>query len=77
MATPSEIGAAKLNEGSVQRTIDANYEVAGPRSPLWQAENGRLAADQTAQAGKPPPTDHGACAAGSDRTAPERAASRR
>jgi hypothetical protein len=72
-ATPSEIGAAKLGEGSIQRTIDAQYDVAGPRSPLWQAENGRLAEDQTAQAGKPAPTDHGACA-GANPAAPELAA---
>lgn len=70
-ATPTEIGAAKLNEGSIQRAIDANYQVAGPRSPLWQAENGRLAADQTPQAGKPPPTDHGVCAGGANPAAPE------
>jgi hypothetical protein len=74
VATPSEIGAAKLKESSIQRTIDANYEVAGPRSPLWQAENGRLAADQTAQAGKPPPVDTGVCAGGADPAAPELAA---
>jgi len=73
VASPSEIGAAKLNEGSIQRTIDADYDVAGPRSPLWQAENGRLAADQTAQAGKPPPTNHGVCAAGNP-AGPEQAA---
>jgi hypothetical protein len=72
-ATPSEIEAAKLNEGSIQRAINADYLVAGPRSPLWQAENGRLAADQTAAAGKPPPTNHGVCAAG-DPSAPEQAA---
>jgi hypothetical protein len=74
VATPTEIGAAKLNEGSIQRAIDANYDVAGPRSPLWQAENGRLGADQTAEAGKPPPTDHGVCAAGANPAAPELAA---
>lgn len=74
VATPSEIGAAKLNEGSIQRTIDANYDVAGPRSPLWQAENGRLAADQTAQPGRPPPTDNGVCADGANPAAPELAA---
>ncbi len=74
VATPSEIGAAKLKESSIQRTIDANYEVAGPRSPLWQAENGRLAADQTAQAGKPAPVDNGVCAGGADPAAPENAA---
>ena len=74
VATPSEIGAAKLKESSIQRTIDANYEVAGPRSPLWQAENGRLAADQTAVAGKPAPVNNGVCAAGADPAAPEDAA---
>jgi hypothetical protein len=71
VATPSEIGAAKLKESSIQRTIDSNYQVAGPRSPLWQAENGRLAADQTAQAGKPAPGDNGVCAGGAGPAAPE------
>jgi Vacuolar protein sorting-associated protein 62 len=75
VATPSEIGNAELNEGSIQRAVNANVLVAGPRSPLWQAENGRLAADQTAVAGRPPPTDHGVCAAG-DPAAPEQAAIR-
>ena len=70
----SEIGAARLRESSIQRTIDANYMVAGPRSPLWQAENGRLAADQTAKAGAPRPTDTGVCARGADPAAPEDAA---
>jgi len=74
VATPTEIGAAKLRESSLQRTIDSNYQVAGPRSPLWQAENGRLAADQTAQAGKPAPVDNGVCAGGADPAAPEDAA---
>jgi hypothetical protein len=74
VATRSEIAAAKLNEGAIQRAIDGNYDVAGPRSPLWQAENGRLAADQTPQAGKPPPPDHGVCAAGANPAAPELAA---
>ena len=73
VATPTEIGNAKLKEGSIQRAIDANVLVAGPRSPLWQAENGRLAADQTVVAGKPPPTNHGVCAA-DDPAAPEDAA---
>jgi hypothetical protein len=50
--------------------------VAGPRSPLWQAENGRLAADQTAQAGKPAPVDKGVCAGGADPAAPEDAAAK-
>jgi Vacuolar protein sorting-associated protein 62 len=76
VATASEIGAAKLKESSIQRTIDSNYQVAGPRSPLWQAENGRLAADQTAQAGKPAPVDNGVCAGGADPAAPENAGSK-
>lgn len=76
VATASEIGAAKLEESSIQRTIDSNYKVAGPRSPLWQAENGRLAADQTAQPGKPAPVDNGVCAGGADPVAPEDAAIR-
>ena len=74
MATASEIGAARLKESSIQRVIDANYEVAGPRSPLWQAENGRLAADQTAKPGGPAPSDNGVCANGADPGAPEAAA---
>jgi len=74
VATRTEIGAAKLNEGSIQRAIDANYDVAGPRSPLWQAENGRLAADQTPVPGKPPLTNKGVCAAGANPAAPELAA---
>lgn len=74
VATPSEIGAARLNEGSIQRTIDANYEVAGPRSPLRQAENGRLAADRTARPGKPAPVDTGVCVAGAGPAGPEQAA---
>ena len=74
VATRSEIGAARLRESSIQRTIDANYEVAGPRSPLWQAENGRLAVDQTAKQGAPAPTDSGVCANGANPAAPEDAA---
>ncbi|MBV9002485.1 MAG: hypothetical protein JO304_25750 [Solirubrobacterales bacterium] len=77
VATATEIGAARLSEGSIQRTIDANYDVAGPRSPLWQAENGRPAADQTATVGKPPPTDNGVCAGGADPAASENAAIKR
>jgi hypothetical protein len=77
VATRSEIGAAKLKESSIQRTIDSNYQVAGPRSPLWQAENGRLAADQTAKTGQPPPVDNGVCAGGADPAATEDAAIKR
>jgi hypothetical protein len=42
VATPSEIAHAGKNEDSVQRVIDKFYDVAGPQSPLWQAENGSL-----------------------------------
>ncbi len=76
VATPTEIGNAKKTESSIQRTIDSNYEVAGPRSPLWQAENGRLAADQTPQTGKPPPVDSGVCTDPRGPAAPEKAASK-
>lgn len=77
VATRTEIGNAKKSESSLQRTIDGQYQVAGPRSPLWQAENGRLAADQTAKAGQPPPVDNGVCAGGADPSAPEDAAIKR
>lgn len=43
--TPSEVQGSTQNEDSVQRARDDYYEVAGPRSPLWQAENGHLSAD--------------------------------
>jgi hypothetical protein len=75
VATSTEIGHAKNTESSIQRTIDSNYEVAGPRSPLWQAENGRLAADQSPSASNPHPSDNGVCASGSNPAAPEKAAS--
>ncbi len=74
VATPTEIGNAKKTESSIQRTIDSNYEVAGPRSPLWQAENGRLAADQTASSSNPHPTDNGVCTDPRGPAAPENAA---
>lgn len=45
VATPTEVGNAKKDEGTLRRPIGANYLVAGLRSPLWQAENGRLTAD--------------------------------
>jgi hypothetical protein len=70
VATPSEVAAARLDEDSVQRAIDKYYYVAGPRSPLWQAENGHLSADGN------PPRDAGVCANSSDPRAPELAATR-
>jgi hypothetical protein len=49
VATPSEVRAGQQNEDSVQRAIDDYYEVPGPPSPLWQAENGNLAASGAKQ----------------------------
>jgi hypothetical protein len=69
VASATELSHAKQGEGTIQRAIDANYYVAGPRSPLWQAENGRLAADGAAK-------DTGFCANNDDPTAPEQAAIR-
>jgi hypothetical protein len=69
IATPTEAAAAQSNEGSVQRAIDDYVLVAGPRSPLWQAENGRLKADGA-------PADTGVCAGNGDPQAPELAALR-
>lgn len=66
VASATEVGHAKQGEGSIQRAIDANYYVAGPRSPLWQAENGRLAAGAA--------QDTGACANHGGPTAAEQAA---
>ena len=66
VATASEVSASKKNEGSIQRAIDDYYHVAGPVSPLWQAENGNLAATGAKQ---------GVCA-NDDPQAPEREAIR-
>jgi hypothetical protein len=68
VANAKEVAAAKLPESSPQRVSEKYYHVAGPRSPLWQAENGHLASD-----GKPT-TNTGVCAAGRNPEAPERAA---
>ena len=38
-ANHAEISNASKSESSVQRVLNANYTVAGPPSPLWQAEN--------------------------------------
>jgi hypothetical protein len=70
----AKTGAAAMNEGSIQRAIRANYYVAGPRSPLWQAENGGLAADKTPKPGARPPIDTGVCANGHNPAAPENTA---
>ncbi len=68
VATPSEVQGSKQNEDSVQRALDDYYEVAGPRSPLWQAENGHLAADGENQ------PESGFCVGRGGPQAPEREA---
>jgi hypothetical protein len=70
VATPGEVSAAKHPESSVQRALEKYYEVAGPRSPLWQAENGHLKTEG------PPLVDQGVCANGGSPEAPEQAAIR-
>jgi len=44
VVTPKTIRAAS-RESSIARAIEKYVLVAGPRSPLWQAENGHLEAD--------------------------------
>jgi hypothetical protein len=65
VATPSEVQAGKRNEDSFELAREKYYEVAGPRSPLWQAENGHLTAD-----GENMP-ESGFCADGANPQAPE------
>jgi hypothetical protein len=67
VARPSEVSTAKP-ESSIKLAIDQNVLVAGPRGPLWNGENGHLAADG------PPAHDYGFCAGGADPLAPERVA---
>ena len=70
VATPSEVEGSKQNEDSAQLALDDYYEVAGPRSPLWQAENGHLSADGESQ------PESGFCTGSSGPQAPEREAIR-
>jgi Vacuolar protein sorting-associated protein 62 len=65
VATPSEVQAGKHNEGSFELAIEKYYDVAGPPSPLWQAENGHL---PTAGENLP---ESGFCADGANPQAPE------
>jgi hypothetical protein len=69
-ASPLEVQNAKRDEGSVVRALERYVLVAGPRSPLWQAENGHLAADGA------PARDAGPCASAAGAEASERAAIR-
>jgi hypothetical protein len=71
VASPLEVLHAMRGEGSIQRALKRYYLVAGPRSPLWQAENGHLAADGASA------SDSGACATGAGPAAAELAAIRR
>jgi hypothetical protein len=70
VATHAEIANAKQQEGSILRAIRKYILVAGPRSPLWQAENGHLASDG------PPAINTGSCANGASPQAAELAAIR-
>jgi len=65
VATPSEVRAGKHNEDSFELAIEKYYDVPGPPSPLWQAENGHLPAD-----GENLP-ESGFCADGASPRAPE------
>ncbi len=69
VATPSEVQGATHSESSVQLAINDYYDVAGPVSPLWQAENGALPAGGNQ-------TGSGFCANGANPAAPEEAAIR-
>jgi hypothetical protein len=69
VATPSEVQGATHSESSVQLALNDYYEVAGPVSPLWQAENGALPTGASQ-------TGSGFCANGADPAAPEQAAIR-
>jgi Vacuolar protein sorting-associated protein 62 len=70
VATPSEVQGSTHSESSVQLAINDYYEVAGPVSPLWQAENGQLPADGENQ------PESGFCANDADPMAPEQQAIR-
>jgi hypothetical protein len=70
VATPNEVQGSSHNEDSVQLALDDYYEVAGPRSPLWQAENGHLSADGENQ------PESGFCTGSGGPQAPEREAIR-
>jgi hypothetical protein len=69
VATPSEVEGSTHSESSAQLAINDYYEVAGPVSPLWQAENGALPAGANQ-------TGSGFCANDANPAAPEEAAIR-
>ncbi len=72
VVTPKTIRAAS-KESSIARAIEKYVLVAGPRSPLWQAENGHLEAeDEGRERGRKP--DSGPCVSGVGPEAPERKA---
>jgi hypothetical protein len=58
--TPESIRSAGKQESSIARAIEKYVLVSGPRSPLWQAENGHLEAEDEEHERKHR-TDSGAC----------------
>ena len=60
VVTPSSIRAA-AKENSIALAIEKYVLVSGPRSPLWQAENGHLQAEDEEHEPKPKPNS-GPCA---------------
>jgi hypothetical protein len=58
--TPESIRSAGKQESSIARAIEKYVLVSGPRSPLWQAENGHLEADDEEHERRPR-LDSGPC----------------
>jgi hypothetical protein len=59
--TPESIRSAGKQESSIARAIEKYVLVSGPRSPLWQAENGHLEAEDEEHEPRPRPNS-GPCA---------------
>ena len=74
VVTPKTIRAAS-RESSIARAIKEYVLVAGPRSPLWQAENGHLEADDEEHERNRKP-DSGPCAGSGGPEGPELKAER-
>jgi hypothetical protein len=70
---PGLVQTAAQSTNAIARTLGRELEnyvyVAGPRSPLWQAENGHLQAEDGPGEHKP---NSGPCATGANPEAPER-----
>jgi hypothetical protein len=70
VVTPKSIQAASKKENSIARAIERYVLVPGPRSPLWQAENGHLEAEDEEHEPKRKP-DSGPCVSNGDPEGPE------